>query len=191
MKWLTLRRFNNGLSIVVIGLCLYLILAPLWPQAALRLQDAPPLVKAEEAGQPEPIPDKNTLVIPRIKMQQLVHESQTGYPALNLGVWRRPQAGAPGTGKNTVLVGHRFTYGGRAVFYHLDKIKKDDKLILYWNKHKYVYQVDNILVVPPTAGEIEDADVGEERLTIYTCTPLWSAKDRLVIQAGLAEEDGR
>lgn len=190
MKWLTLRRFNNGLSLVVIGLCLYLILAPLWPQASLRLQDDPPLVKAEARGQ-EVIPNENTLVIPRIKLQKRIHESQTGYPALNLGIWRRPQAGTPGEGQNTVLVGHRFTYGGPAVLYHLDKVREGDRLVLYWDKQKHVYQVENILVVPPTAGEIEDINVGEERLTVYTCTPLWSAKDRLVIQARLIEENDR
>jgi LPXTG-site transpeptidase (sortase) family protein len=182
MKKPTLRQVNNGLSVLVIAGCLYLLLAPLWPRASFRLQDKPPLVAAQEQGQ-EVIPKENTLVIPKMKLQQVVYESSTGYPALNKGVWHHPQSGTPGQGKNTVLIGHRFTYAGPAVFYHLDKLKSGDKLTLYWQQKKYEYQVQKVLVVPPSAIWIERADAGEERLTIYTCTPLVTAKNRLVIQA--------
>jgi sortase A len=181
MKRPSLRQVNHGFSLVVMALALYLLLAPLWPQASLKLQKDPPLVTAEKQGR-EVIPKQNTLVIPRLKLQQQIYESPTGYPALNKGVWRHP-GGRPGQGKNTVLIGHRFTYGGPAVFYHLDKVKPGDKLVLYWKQKKYTYQVEKSFVVPPSATEIQKVEVGRERLTIYTCTPLITAKNRLVIQA--------
>ncbi|HTE22211.1 MAG TPA: class E sortase [Candidatus Limnocylindria bacterium] len=191
MKMPTLRQVNNGLSLLVIGLCLYILLAPLWPQATLRLKDAPPLVVAEEKvgpKRPDPPPKENTLVVPRMKLQQTVFESQTGYPALNKGIWHHPQSGTPGRGKNTVLIGHRFTYGGPAVFYHLDRVRAGDQIVLYWQQKRHAYTVEKVLVVPPSATDIEKADVGGERLTIYTCTPLLTARDRLVIQATPLDE---
>jgi sortase A len=157
------------------------------PKVTFPLRGAPPLVAAEAKGG-ETIPKGNTLVIPSMKLQQVVWESPTGYPALNKGVWHHPQSAVPGRGKNVVLIGHRFTYGGPAVFYHLDRVKKGDRIVLYWQEKKYQYQVERLLVVPPTATEIEKAEVGEERLTIYTCTPLVTARNRLVIQARPAEE---
>lgn len=176
----TLRQFNNGLSLVVIALCLYVIAAPFLPEAAYRFQDAPPLVRAEEGSGPEKIPDANTLVIPRMKLQQEIHEG--GEWVLNKGVWHTPDTGNPVDGSNMVLSGHRFTYGGPAVFYHLDKVRKGDMLVVYWEKQRHQYEVTEIKEVPPTAVEILD-QTDERRLTIYTCTPLWSAKNRLVIIA--------
>lgn len=163
----------------MIGLCLYVILAPLWPQVAYQVQQAPPLVRAEEKGE-EIIPDENTLVIPRIKLQQKVLEG--GGWLIHKGVWHQSNTGAPDTGSNMVLSGHRFTYGGPAVFYHLDKVKTGDKIIVYWQKQKYQYEVKNIKEVPPTAAEVI-APTDNHQLTIYTCTPLVTAKNRLVIQA--------
>lgn len=178
---ISLRQFNNGLSVVVIALSLYVILAPLWPQAAYQVRPAPALVQAETKNQPpENIPAENTLVIPGMKLQQPIHEG--GKWMLNKGVWHQSGTGAPDTGGNMVLSGHRFTYGGPAVFYHLDKVSVGDKIIIYWQKQRFEYEVKAIKEVPPTAVEVI-APTEEPRLTIYTCTPLVTAKNRLVIQA--------
>jgi sortase A len=185
MKRPTLRQTNNGLSLIVIGLSLYVLLAPLWPQAQLRVQSDPPLAAAEKQHKSVVPPRQNTLVIPRIKFQQAIYESPSGYPALNKGVWRRPGV-RPGQGKNTVLIGHRFTYGGPAVFYHLDKVRVGDKVVVYWKQQAYRYEVRGILEVPPSATWIEKPDLGNELLTIFTCTPLLTAKNRLVIQAEMS-----
>lgn len=169
---------------IVIALCLYIILAPFWPQAVYRAEKAPPLVVSEEKGTKEVIPKDNTLVIPSMKLQQTIHEG--GKWALNKGIWHTPKTGSPESGGNMVLSGHRFTYGGPAVLYHMDKVKKGDKIIIYWQQKKYEYTVRNILVVPPTRSEIQN-QTEEPLLTIYTCTPLITAKNRLVIQAELLE----
>ena len=79
-----------------------------------------------------------------------------------------------------MLVGHRFTYDGPATFYSLDKVSIGDNIVVYWSSREYDYRVESIKVVPPTAIEVE-APTKDAQLTIYTCTPLWSAKNRLVI----------
>lgn len=81
-----------------------------------------------------------------------------------------------------MLVGHRFTYDGNGVFYHLDKLKVGDQLAVFWEGKKYQYTVTETKVVPATATEVED-QTQDPQLTLYTCTPLWSAKDRLVVIA--------
>lgn len=175
---ITLRRVNNVLSFVAVGLCLYVLLAPLMPEAELRVKDTPPLAAKEVP--PEAIPAENTLVIPGIKLQETIHEGPKW--VLNKGVWRVPKTSWPGGDGNMVLSGHRFTYGGPAVFYHLDKVSRGDTIIIYWDQKKHVYQVSDIRVVPPSATEVVK-QTEEPLLTIYTCTPLLTAKNRLVIQA--------
>lgn len=84
------------------------------------------------------------------------------------------------------MAGHRFTYSGKAVFYYLDKVAINDNMTLYWQGKRYDYVVTSVNVVPPTDAKLV-APTDTPTLTIYTCTPLWSAKDRLVITAKLAE----
>ncbi|HZM63945.1 MAG TPA: sortase, partial [Candidatus Saccharimonadales bacterium] len=57
-------------------------------------------------------------------------------------------------------------------------------IFLYWEQTKYHYKVQEVFVVKPTAVEVESA-TDEDVLTLYTCTPLWSGRDRLVIRAVL------
>lgn len=172
----------------MVGLCVYIIAAPLLPNLTFWwnksiVKNSPPLVAAaENPEQTEAIPAENTLVIPRLNLQQPIH-SGNRWEGLKKGVWQNTHASSPGDGFNTVLMGHRFTYGGPAVFYHLDKVQTGDKIIVYWQQQKYEYVVDEIIEVPPTAVEVEQKDVGREQLTIYTCTPLVTAKNRLVIKA--------
>ncbi len=193
MKRLSLRQLNNALTAVLVCLCLYLIVAPLWPLLSFWWQrehgSKPPLVVANQSptSRPEPIPAENTLVIPKILLQQTIHEGKSPYPALNKGLWRYPKGSNPALAGNTVISGHRFTYGGPAVLYHLDKIAVDDAIFIYWEKQKHEYRVEEISIVPPGATEIQ-APTPEPTLTIYTCTPLVTAKNRLVIRAKLVSE---
>ncbi len=190
MYRLNLRLVNTVLGFIAVGLALYVLLLPFLPEVSLwqrRItKQVPPLVAANQPNHPAPppgdTPKENVLVIPKILLQQTIFEGQKPYPALNKGVWRFPKGGAPDMGGNTVLSGHRFTYGGPAGFYHLDKVAVGDEVILYWKQQKYRYQVEQVKIVPPTATEVLAA-TGESLLTLYTCTPLVTAKNRLVIQA--------
>ena len=184
-----LRIFNNVLSIVVMLLALYIILMPFLPSVQFWVKKTthayPQLVKQNLPGQPakqETIPAGNTLVIPSIGLQQAVNEGST-IAALRKGVWHRPQTSTPPSGGNTVLAGHRFTYTQpQGVFYSLDKVKVGDSIIMYWQGKKYSYKVTKVFVVSPDRIEIE-APTADPTLTLYTCTPLWNPKDRLVVQA--------
>lgn len=187
-----LRQFNNGLSIVVIALALYIFMWPFLPGFKWRAhhlggQPSPIQLSAKiRQVAPKTIPRQNTLFVPRLDLTQPINEGRD-LSALHNGTWRRPQTSTPVLGGNTVIVGHRFTYSGPAVFYNLDKLQIGDPVVVYWQGKEYDYSVSDIRVVPPTELAVE-ANTSSAELTLYTCTPLWSAKDRLVIVAKPTEK---
>lgn len=191
------QRFNDVLSIVVVFVALYILVLPFVPQLTLwwqkrndktqgyvyqtRLTEDPAVEEVQA-----PIPEGKRLVLPTIQLDEEVHEGEKFW-TLSKGLWRRPNTSTPDRGGNTVIVGHRFTYNGPAQFYHLDKIQIGDKFPLYWEGVEYDYEVFDISVVSALEVSVE-SPTDDPILTIYTCTPLWSAKDRLVIKSRLLED---
>lgn len=191
-KGMKLRTVNHLLTVVAMLLGIYIIATPYLPQLSWWIRHEAPVISAapdvQEARSETPLPE-NTLIIPGLGLKELINEGQDA-SALNNGVWLRPNGSTPDTGSNTVLAGHRFTYSDPAVFYHLDKVKVNDAVQLHWEGKIYNYKITEIKVVAPTAVEIE-APSEEPRLTIYTCTPLWTSKERLAIIAEPIEESER
>ena len=139
------------------------------------------------------IPEVNTIVIPEIRISMPI-VSGDDESALNKGVWHRPGTGTPGEG-NMVLTGHRVGYAVwtpdikyKTTFYNLDKLDIGDSIILYWDNIEYDYKVTGFEIVEPNRTDIE-SPTEEHRLTIYTCTPIGSTKERLVYYAQLIEEN--
>lgn len=132
------------------------------------------------------VPDKNTLIIPKIGVTQDILEGDS-VTTVDKGPWRRPASSTPDNGSNTVIAGHRFSYSGGGVFYNLDKVSLGDQIIMFWDGKIYEYRVTDKLEVTPEQVSIE-APTNESVLTLYTCAPLLTAKNRLVIRARLASE---
>lgn len=81
------------------------------------------------------------------------------------------------------MAGHRLSYTQpQGVFYFLDKIKVGDPIEIYWHGRAYKYVTRAITETVPQDKEVEAA-TPNAILTLYTCTPLWSFKDRLIIIA--------
>ena len=85
----------------------------------------------------------------------------------------------PGSGGNVGIAGHRTTYG--APFGDLDLVEIGDELNLTFGPNTYTYIVDQIHVVPARGGEYLLYNNGVDRLTLTTCHPRYSAKERLVV----------
>ena len=133
-------------------------------------------------------PEENTLLVPSIALDVPVVE---GADISVLGVggsWRRPKTSTPDKGGNTVIIGHRFSYSSEAAFYNLDKIDVGERFAIWWNRQEYIYEVFDKSVVPASAIEIE-ADTADPIATLYTCTPIWTATNRLVIKGHLVNTD--
>lgn len=186
-----LRRFNDAISIIILVLAGYIFLLPVLPQATWWWHHSVPVVSRstrKAASLPvattNPIPQNNQLVIPALGLNELLYEGQSVY-TVNRGVWVRPNGSTPDKGSNTILVGHRLNYSNpHGVFYYLDKIKLGDLLTVYWQGKAYTYRVQTISEVSPTDTSVEAPSV-HSQLTLYTCTPLWTLKHRLVVVASL------
>lgn len=196
-----LSRVNNILLTLIILVNGYIVLAPLLPvvsfwwedrggtrQAELthRLHPSKEAVKTNESTELK----QNSLIIPAMLLDQPIHEGPVSqrYNILNDGIWRWPASSTPDKGGNTVLLGHRFTYTQpKGVLYYLDKVKVGDEIGVDWQNRMYTYKVHTIREVSPSETSIQD-QTSDARLTIYTCTPLWLPKHRLVITASLEEK---
>ena len=187
------KRSNVALVVMIIGINLYIFSAPFVPlvQLWLRQRHARPVAGLPYKTRLETvavsnvvradIPKDNRLVIPKLALDQHIYEGDSPY-LVNQGVWANPKTSTPPEGGNMVLIGHRFTYNGPATFYSLDKVAVGDNIVIYWQGKEYDYPVSSTRVVPSTDTSVEDF-TSQAQLTIYTCTPLWSAKNRLVVIA--------
>jgi len=195
-----LARINTTLLCAIILVNGFIIVMPFMPALHFWLQShdetrqkltavlhAPTVQKPiGQPQQPAPVPDGNRLVIPAMMLDVPFFESPSAR-VLNQGPWLRPHTSTPEKGGNTVIAAHRFTYTDpEGDFYHLDRLKVGDEIGVFRNKHKYLYTVTSTKVVKATALEIE-APTDTPQLTLYTCTPLWLPKDRLVIIAAPQE----
>lgn len=183
-----LSRINTLLVVVIVLVNAFTLLLPLWPTVSLwfgqRMTNTADTLREELHAPPatQSLPAENRLIIPDILFDQEIHEGKDAR-TLRDGLWRRPRTSTPADGGNTVITGHRFTYNNpQGTFYHLDKLKVGSELGVYWEGKKYLYTVIETMTVPASAVHVE-AQTGGDRLTLYTCTPLWNPTDRLVVVA--------
>jgi LPXTG-site transpeptidase (sortase) family protein len=188
---MTLSRLNTLLLWCIILVNAYVILAPFYPEIMYDWQQhnstQQHLQREINSQQSAAAPGVNTLIVPSMLLNQPILEGPVSktYQILDQGIWRWPLSSTPDKGGNTVLIGHRFTYTNpRGVFYFLNKVAVGDQIAIYWQHREYIYKVNHIEQVVPTDISIEDNSRTAE-LTLFTCTPLWIPKDRLVVVANL------
>ena len=182
------RRTNNILTVIAVILGVYITITPFLPQLSWQFNHnrqarAVQAAVHQQTNRHTPVPEANQLLIPRLGMQEVIHTGPTT-AELSKGVWLIPNTSTPDRDSNTVVIGHRFTYAGPAVFYFLDKVQVNDPIVIDWDHREYTYKVQAIDIVPPTDISVE-APTTKAMLTLYTCTPLWTAQNRLVIHASL------
>lgn len=90
----------------------------------------------------------------------------------------------PGQGKTTGIAGHRTTYG--APFRDIDELEPGDLVKLEMPYGDFTYVVQRSEIVEPTDLSVID-DVGYDRVVLTACHPLYSAAQRIVVYARLAE----
>ena len=186
-----LKHINSLLLAIIIVINLYIIAAPFLPRLLFAVQNTEAVKVLEQEALTAPADNyesadapANALIVPSMKLKEPIHEVASTRATRN-DIWRRPNTSTPNKGGNTVLVGHRFTYANpTGVLYHLDKVTVGDTIALTWEGKRYIYKVASTQVVKATAIEVE-ANTETPQLTLYSCTPLWNPKDRLVITAPL------
>lgn len=96
--------------------------------------------------------------------------------------------GTPGELGNVVISGHRTTYGGP--FGRLDELEPGDTLHLRTLSGQFTYQVRRVHVVSASDTSVLEADPQDPQaaasrrlLTLTTCHPRFSARQRLIVVA--------
>lgn len=136
---------------------------------------------------PEPAVDVNRIVIPSIGVN--IPYGQ-GEAALNAGAeWRVPDHGNPERGGNFVIAAHRFSIQPtpmatveKSPFYHIEKLKTDDPIVIDYQGKRYGYKVSEVFTVNPSQTEIEDTS-DQPILTLYTCELGGAESGRVVVRA--------
>lgn len=105
---------------------------------------------------------------------------------IDTGFWHFPLSKFPGQKGNSVIIGHRFQHlpPAKNTFFNLDKVAIGDSIIIKHTEGEWKYIVTDIKVVDDNdLSVVRDTD--DYRLTVITCTPLWTSQQRLVVTAKL------
>jgi LPXTG-site transpeptidase (sortase) family protein len=107
--------------------------------------------------------------------------------SLREGVVHYPGTAYPGMNGNVVITGHSSYFvwdPGRFkdVFALLHEVNVGDKVIVYYEQKKYLYQVYDKKVVTPDKIDVLTQD-GTDKLTLITCTPVGTNLKRLIVTA--------
>lgn len=105
-----------------------------------------------------------------------------GIVDLRNGAGHMPGTALPGQPGNAVISGHRTTYG--QPFHELDLLDPGDRIEVDTALGTHVYEVREILVVGPKEVWVTDPREGGW-LTLTTCNPKFSARERLIVVAEL------
>jgi sortase A len=103
---------------------------------------------------------------------------------LKKGPGHYPGTPMPGQFGNSAIAGHRTTYG--QPFYRLDEVAVGDEIVVTTVQGRFVYRATGSEVVAPTASHVVATEnPGVATLTLTTCTPRYTARERLVVYADL------
>jgi sortase A len=140
---------------------------------------------------PEDVPDPSVrrpiqiigrIQIPKIRLDADLRDQIT-QESIDLGPSHWPGTAAPGGYGNVVIAGHRSSHS--APFHDLGVLQAGDAIVLVdTSGRSFTYSVTDQFVVEPDAMWITDQKPGHT-LTLFTCHPIGSSAQRLVIRATL------
>ena len=135
-----------------------------------------------DALRPVPGGAVGIIEIPKIGLDKAIVEG-VGVEELKAGPGHYPGTPLPGQPGNAAIAGHRTTYG--APFNRLDELVAGDAVLITTAQGEFRYEVESAVVVRPDQSEVLDP-TEDDRLTLTTCHPEFSAAQRLVLTAKLA-----
>ena len=154
------------------------------PPSSVVTTDPVPLpqpVPPPPKGAVDPVREVGHIRIPAIDVDETVWFGVSA-PTIDRGVAWWPGTAEFGHLGNVVLAGHR-TDRPRP-FYAVDRLVPGDRIILEAEGREHTYEVTESFIVEPSALWI----VGQSRehtLTLFSCHPLFSEAQRIVVRARL------
>lgn len=138
-----------------------------------------PGIEIEE--RPPPGDAAGRIVIPKADVEWVIVEG-ISLPDLQRGPGHWPNTPMPGQPGNAVISGHRTTYG--APFGDLDLLEPGDPIVVETLLGTHTYEVVGSRIVLPREVWVADQRDGAW-LTLTTCNPRYSSRERLVVFARL------
>jgi sortase A len=122
------------------------------------------------------------IVIPRVGASYVVVKgTDTGDLISGPGIYSETRfPGVPGT---TAIAGHRTTY--LAPFREINLLKPGNHILLQMPYARFTYTVTGQRVVSPSDVAAAVSPVGQSRLVLSACTPVFTAEKRLLVYARL------
>ena len=146
-------------------------------------------VKSESgSGSPASRGGEMALSIKSIGLRNSKIETSDEQQALDRGLIHLPQTSRPwerGEARNVYVVGHRMGWpntGSWKIFYRLDELQRNDRLVLTAGDETYRYEITEKFVVTPRDVWVTNPVKGRDLLTLQTCTGPDSSQ-RLIIRA--------
>lgn len=157
-------------------------------QSQLDRQIASPELKQAYLNHKIGVGDSLTrIVIPDIDLDVVVVEGTTA-SALRAGAGHYPSTPLPCEVGNVAIAGHRTTYG--RPFHNVDLLKPGSEITLQTPIGSCTYQVSKEpFAVSPTQTDVVANTPDEATLTLTTCHPKGSARQRLIVKATLVRSD--
>jgi sortase A len=182
-----LTTLSIGLLVAAVGTIGYPFYTNLYQQ---RLQDrldrqiASPELKQDYLDRNVDVGDSLTrIIIPAIEVDVVVVEGTTA-SALRAGAGHYADTPLPCEIGNVAIAGHRTTYG--RPFHNLDLLDVGQQITLETPIGSCTYEVNrDPFVVSPTQTEVVANTPDEATLTLTTCHPKGSARQRLIVKATL------
>src|SRR3954469_4333636 len=127
------------------------------------------------------------LEIPRMDLNRIVVEGATA-EALTKGPGHFPETPLPGQLGNAAIAGHRTT--NLHPFFDIDKLQPGDEIVVTTLNGRYTYSVTGSEVVAPDDynAVIPTTDPTKATLTLVSCTPKYSASNRIVVHSELVPD---
>jgi sortase A len=119
--------------------------------------------------------------IPKIGVEKAVVEG-TGVPDLKKGPGHYIGTPMPGQPGNAAIAGHRTTYG--APVNRIDELQPGDPIIVTTRQGSFRYEMAQQEIVKPADVHVLDP-TPDNRLTLTSCNPKYSARQRIVVVARL------
>ena len=120
--------------------------------------------------------------IPAIGVPYTAVVQGDSWDQLKKGVGQHVGSANPGENGNVVLSGHDDIYG--EVFKRLDELRPGDQVVLWTAQQRYIYLVENTLIVAPTQVDVMNS-TGDPTVTLISCYPYMVDNKRIVVFAKL------
>jgi sortase A len=152
------------------------------PAEEVEIEDGESIAYSPEDSPAEGV-EVGIMRVPKLALQAVIFSGVTT-ETLKKGPGLLPGTPMPGQPGNVVISGHRTTYG--RPFYDFDLLAPGDRIEVETAIGTHVYEVKDSFIVAPDGVWVTEHKPGGW-LTLTTCNPKFSARERLIVSAEMIE----